>query len=74
MTRLLPAGAKVEATDDEGDTALHEAVSVRSKRGVDVLIAAGVDVDAKDNLAETPRSLAPGRDPEIAKLIARKRR
>jgi len=52
---ILPKLTKDEimATDKEGKTALHWAVEMAAVASVKALVAAGVDVDAKDNKGRT---------------------
>ena len=57
MEELLRAGANVDARNDLRPTALFEAVMF-SRRAVDVLIAHGANVDAKDPSGGFPRGIA----------------
>lgn len=58
MKLLLDAGAKINAVDDEGNTALHEAALIGSVRGAEILIARGANVNIKNKEGETPTSIA----------------
>jgi uncharacterized protein len=53
-TRLLEAGADVDATDDEGFTPLHFAAQDDSEEVVQLLLDAGADVNAANTKGETP--------------------
>ena len=59
---LLAAGAKVDAVNSKGNTALHEACSNRySEEKVKLLLdIQGIDVNAKNNAEKTPLMLARG--------------
>jgi hypothetical protein len=60
---LLTRGAKVNARDKQGRTALHYAAARHRHRDnhiVRLLIAAGADVNAKDHAGVTPLMLAQG--------------
>ena len=46
ITLLLDAGANLEATDQEGNTPLHQAVMLGSLRGAETLLARGAKVNA----------------------------
>jgi Ankyrin repeats (3 copies)/Ankyrin repeats (many copies) len=73
MARLLDAGAKLQAPDDDGDSPLHEAVRGRSRRAVELLMARGADPRARNRAGQTPVSLAKERKlTAIARLLARK--
>jgi len=55
---LLDNGAKITATDSNGQTALHRAVRTGAREAVDLLLARGADVNAKDKSGETPLHIA----------------
>ena len=67
---LLHAGAKLEAQDFAGRTALHWSIAGANRHSAEVLLAAGAEVDARDHQGRTPLMLAPGRD-ESSKLVER---
>ena len=67
---LLDAGARIDAADARGDTPLHEAVRIRSRRGLEALLARGAEIDATNEAGETPLSIAERQgDEEIAKMM-----
>jgi ankyrin repeat protein len=80
---VIDLGAEVNAVDERGNTALHDAVRVGFTQVVDFLLNHGADVDLRNNrdqtplvLAETPLPVAGtnGRratQPEIAALLRR---
>lgn len=53
-TKLIEAGADVNAADHEGLAPLHAAASRDSVDVVDLLLDAGAQIDAADNKGETP--------------------
>jgi ankyrin repeat protein/tetratricopeptide (TPR) repeat protein len=55
---LLDHGANVNIPQGNGQTALHQAVSVGNKAMVELLLSRGADVNAKDSVAVTPLHLA----------------
>jgi len=55
---LLEAGARVDARDGDGLTALAYAVICDRGDVVDLLVAHGADADIPDNDGETPRASA----------------
>ena len=71
---LLDAGARIDTTDDAGDTPLHLAVRGGSLRGVQALLKHGAKVTVKNRAGETPLSLAKARESaEMLKLLTEKR-
>ena len=70
MKLLLEAGASIEATDAEGNTPLHAAAQVGSRRGVEMLLAHGARRSAKNHAGLTAADIAKRRgDDDIAKLL-----
>ena len=61
---LVSKGESVDATDEDGDTALHYAVDVELAKA---LLEAGADIDAKNNCGLTPLHVAG--NVEIAKFL-----
>lgn len=57
-TLLLDANAKIDAVDDVGFTALHQAVSEQLMEVAQVLIDRGADVNAQDMQKQTPLHIA----------------
>ena len=73
ITLLLDAGANLEATDQEGNTPLHQAVMLGSLRGAETLLARGAKVNAKNRSGQTPLSLAKARqNTDMIQLLSRK--
>ena len=66
-TALLDAGANIDQTDDEGNTALIKAVTNGHNKIVKKLIDTGADVDITNNYGESALSLA--RDNENRYLV-----
>ena len=58
LKALLAAGADVNSTDDEGDTALHYACRANKLENVKTLLAAGANPKATNESARTPLSVA----------------
>ncbi len=71
MELLIDAGARVDSTDDAGDTPLHHAAGLGSVRGCEALFAHGADAEAKNRAGETARALAERRGGAIAELFAK---
>jgi cytohesin len=70
MAVLLDAGARVDAVDAKGNTPLHAAVQVGSRRGVELLLARGARRSVKNHAGETPLSLAKARnDADIVRML-----
>lgn len=70
---LLDAGAAIEATDDRGNTPLHAAAAIGSKRGVEALLARGAEAGAVNASGDTPLAIAQRReDAEIARMLRAK--
>jgi len=57
---LLQQGADINAQDQDGTTALMEAVDVREPEVVKVLVARGADVSLKNKSGKTARDIARG--------------
>lgn len=69
ISQLLAAGAKIDARDTEGRTALLVATQHNDVATATVLIDAGADVNAKDNIKDSPYLYAGARGHlEILKL------
>lgn len=70
VTQFIARGADVNATDIEGDTVLHHAVSSGVTEVVALLLAAGADPGALDRVGLTPLTRAQGLGyTEIAELL-----
>ena len=54
----LKLGADVNASNDEGDTALHGAARIKSDAIVQLLVDSGARMDAKNKLGQTPLFIA----------------
>ena len=59
-TLCLERGADINASNDNGQTALHLAVTVRSEAFITFLIERGAKVDVKDKQGRTPIDVASG--------------
>ena len=67
---MIEHGADVNMRDEEGDTALHEAVDMSSAETVWLLLKAGADPNARNKRGESPMSLAQSRnDTEALTLL-----
>jgi ankyrin repeat protein len=68
VRRLLARGAKVNATDEEGRTALMHAARNGSRASVETLLQKGADPNAMDNAGRTALTYAlqPKEDAEKA--------
>ena len=55
---LLDNGAEVNATDDEGETPLHEAALTGIPQNVRLLLAAGANPQCRNNSGYTPLDVA----------------
>lgn len=54
VTRLLASGAQIDLRDSSGATALLRATHANAVDAARVLIEAGADVNAKDNINDSP--------------------
>jgi ankyrin repeat protein len=54
VTELIDFGADVSIANTQGKTALHYVVEAAEKKGIDALVKAGADKEAKDNDGHTP--------------------
>jgi hypothetical protein len=59
-TLCLERGADINASSENGQTALHLAVTVRSEAFIKFLIDRGAKVDTKDKQGRTPVDVASG--------------
>jgi uncharacterized protein len=67
---LLDAGARIDAVDSAGNTPLHAAAQVGSRRVVELLLARGARRDVKNRAGQTSGAIARARnDPAIARLL-----
>lgn len=73
ITLLLDAGSNIEASDEEGNTALHHAVLLGSVRAAELLMSRGASPSAKNRKGQTPKSLAKAKgNKELVEILARK--
>lgn len=69
---LLDAGADINATGEDGDTALHRAVAIEALDVVQMLIDRGASVEMADAYGETPRDFAEdAKDLRLRELLRR---
>lgn len=69
---LLDAGANINATGEDRDTALHRAVAVEALDVVQMLIDRGASVEMADAFGDTPRDFAEeAKDLRIRELLQR---
>jgi ankyrin repeat protein len=69
---LLDAGANIDATGEDHDTALHRAIAVEALDVVQMLIDRGASVEMADAHGETPRDVAEdAKDLRIRELLRR---
>jgi len=64
---LLAKGANINATDGDGETALHKAAYYGNSDVVEILLAHGASINATNKMGRTPSQVA-GK-PEIAELL-----
>ncbi len=69
FAQLLKAGADVQCVNASNNSILHYAVQGGNVSMVEKILAAGVDVNAKNGQGETPLFQAVGRLPEIARML-----
>jgi ankyrin repeat protein len=70
LRALIDAGAKVNARNEEGETALMLAARSGATSSVKVLITAGADLNIKDNKGHTALQLTQENDtPDIVQLL-----
>jgi hypothetical protein len=73
VTELLAMGAKINAKDNKGRTALMEAAFVGDTKMIELLLNKGADMDATDNQGETALTLAGDRGlVEVVDLLTKK--
>ncbi|EKX51936.1 hypothetical protein GUITHDRAFT_134253 [Guillardia theta CCMP2712] len=68
VRRLIKEGARLEARNKRGWQALHCAASSGRKEIVEILVAAGADIDAETQDGETPLRLANGH-PDVEDIL-----
>lgn len=69
---LLERGARINARDDNGDTALHAAALYADPALVDLLLSYGASGNVKDSIGQTPlHNAARHGQPEITRLLLR---
>ncbi|KAL7910524.1 ankyrin, partial [Trichoderma velutinum] len=61
MPDLINAGAKIEETNTNGETALHCAALIGHKKGIALLVDRGANVEAMDKSKRTPQMIAQSR-------------
>lgn len=74
---IINQGVDVKAKDENGNTALHFAVSIKNNELANLLIRNGADLNVKNKKGEAPLNIAVGFDayryrlynPQIAKLL-----
>lgn len=71
MSDLVQAGAKIDSRDDSGNTALMNAAANENIDGVDLLLKAGANPNAKNNFGQNALMLAVLRlsEPNIVKTL-----
>ena len=67
---LVDAGVNVNAADEDGDTALHRAVRMRSNAVVQLLVEKGARLDVRNAFGETPLMAALGTGLSAAQIRA----
>jgi ankyrin repeat protein len=66
---LIAEGAKLDAVNEYGETALHQAIMSRSRAVAEVLIAHGADVNARSREGRTPLYFAENANPPAPELV-----
>jgi uncharacterized protein len=72
VQKLLDSGADISAQDNDGDTALHVAATIKDERILKLLLDKGASVDVKNNAGGTALMWAAAYDdePAVRALIA----
>jgi ankyrin repeat protein len=70
---LVARGVKLEVTDSNGNTALHEAAMMDARAAAEVLVKAGANRVAKNHDGKTPLDLARDRKNSVVDVLQRPR-